>query len=263
MVPILIDGVPDRNSVPGYVPNHNIWQCPGKKQMHYTSIWRILYLAANHPFVDEAQPVNKVPAPHNVDRETGRATKGHQSEFNISITLAASGAKMTVGLTANATNKSLLALWWSPGRGCFTDHNQLAIAESIFYDIAEAQHKVPRIFEAMMQPLAQTPQPQQQQMKEVERQGPEKEKQMEESWEVLERAAIEEEKEKHIEDEKEQEKMKQEEKKKRQEQEKESWPWQLLESKRAEMGQRQGQGPASGGRGEGQGRPASGGWQAY
>ena len=237
MVPVLIDGLPDRNSVHGYVPEHNIWQCPGKQQMHYTSIWRIWYLAAKHPFVDEAEQVKKPPATHNVDRETGRATKGHQSEFNISITLAASGAKMLVGLTANATNKSLLALWWSPGKGCFTDHNQLAIAESIFYDIAEAEHKVPQMFQAMMQPLAQTPQPQQQQMNEVERQGQEKEKQMEESWEVLDdkRAAIEEEKEKHIEDEKEQEKMKQEEKKKRQEQEKESCSWQLLKDKRAEM----------------------------
>ena len=151
------------------------------------------------------------------DRENGRVTKGHQSDFNISITLAASGAKMTVGLTAHNTNKELLCLWWRPEKGCVTDHNQFAIAESIFYDIAEAQHKVPPMFQAMMQPLAQTPQPQQQQMKEVERQGQEKENQIEEeTWVMVENMPI---LPRQVQEQEEKEKREQDEEKQKQEQE--------------------------------------------
>ena len=129
--------------MPEYVPDQNIWQCSRKKQMHCTSIVRLLSIAAGHPLVSEAEDVDKARASLQQDKENGRATQGHQSGFNIRIILKASGAIMMVGLTAHMTDKSLLAPWWKPGKGCCTGRMQFAIAESIFYDIAETEHKIP------------------------------------------------------------------------------------------------------------------------
>ena len=117
------------------------------------------------------------------DSKTGRVLKGHQSDFDLELILAASGATMHVGLTARNVDKSLLALWWKPGKRM--DRVQLELAECIFYDIVEADHIIPKRFKARLQPLAQTPQQQYQQQpmkesSEVEGQRQEGDKQLEE-----------------------------------------------------------------------------------
>ena len=71
LVPILIDGVPARDSVPEYVPAQNIWQCNRKKQMQYTNIERLLSIAAGHPLVSEVEGVDKSGAVSQQDKEMG------------------------------------------------------------------------------------------------------------------------------------------------------------------------------------------------
>ena len=118
MVPTLVPGMPD--SLHAYVPCHNMFQCCSgpQRQMHYTSIERCMYNALKHPLVEhtEDHKSRKANDKSQFDRKTDRVLKGHQSEFDLELILAASGATMYVGLTAYNVDKSLLARWWKPGK---------------------------------------------------------------------------------------------------------------------------------------------------
>ena len=62
---------------------------------------------------EAAERVEKGPAPFNVDSQNGRANQSHQSEFDIKINLAASGATMVsrdehINLAASGAENSKL-----------------------------------------------------------------------------------------------------------------------------------------------------------
>ena len=143
MVPTLVPGIQDSL--------HALFQCCSgpQRQMHYTCIERCMYNAMMHPLVYHARIHPKANDKSKFDWNTGRVLKGHQSDFDLELILAASGATMYVGLTAHNVDKSLLALWWKPGKRM--DRVQLELAECIFYDIVEADHIIPKRFKAQLE----------------------------------------------------------------------------------------------------------------
>ena len=66
----------------------------------------------------------------------GRSQKGHQSPFDLKITLASSGAQMRVGWTVNDMHPELAAVWYA-AKGKH-DMTKGGIMEAIFCDLAEA-----------------------------------------------------------------------------------------------------------------------------
>ncbi|CAK0796164.1 unnamed protein product, partial [Prorocentrum cordatum] len=110
---------------------------------HYTNIHRLRALLLSHPLVSTATPhkVDKALDPKCFD-EDGWAYKYHQSPWDLSVTLAASGAKFTLGWTTNHIKKPLAAMWWlMQGKAATADN--LAHAEAIFLDVAEAARSWP------------------------------------------------------------------------------------------------------------------------
>ena len=88
----------------------------GRGEMeHYTNIRRVAQLAKNHPLVQNVREhkQDKQPDPSQFDID-GRAVKYHQSPWDLKLTLAASGAQMIVGVSAEKTAIPLLSLWWHP-----------------------------------------------------------------------------------------------------------------------------------------------------
>ena len=114
----------------------------GRMQEHYSSIRRIRSLAEKHPMVLSVEPHNiqKAADPSTFD-VNGRATKYHQSPYNLQIVLkggpsAPSGMTFHMGLTVNDTNRNLMSLWWTPGK----EATQAWIddARQVFHDITES-----------------------------------------------------------------------------------------------------------------------------
>ena len=88
----------------------------GRGEMeHYTNIRRVAHLAEAHPLVQNVRqhkPDKQLdPSQFDID---GRAVKYHQSPWDLRVTLAASGAQMIVGVSAEKTAIPLLSLWWHP-----------------------------------------------------------------------------------------------------------------------------------------------------
>ena len=112
----------------------------GNRQ-HYTNIERMERLASTHPLVSSVTPWKPMKAldPSTFD-EIGRCTAFHQSKYDLSLILAASGAEMRCGCTVNGTAKSLVNLWWMPVGKRHTT-TSLQHCEAIFYDIVEAEHR--------------------------------------------------------------------------------------------------------------------------
>ena len=119
----------------------------GKPVVHYTNIHRMKHLASTHPLVSSLteHKADKA-ADHSVFDKVGRATKNHQSPFDLKLTLAASGAQMYVGFTVKSVQKDLASMWWAPGKG-LQNGSEFAKARAIFYDIAEAAHQQPNLGE--------------------------------------------------------------------------------------------------------------------
>ncbi len=129
----------------------------GMEEMeHFTNIHRMAHLAANHPLVEVVEPHKLGKA---LDRsefdETGRCTKFHQSPWDVKLILAASGASMLVGVTVHNIHPDLLSLWWQPlGREGELTPQTLLLMDAIFFDICEAEHRVPPTFRGLFQPAA-------------------------------------------------------------------------------------------------------------
>ena len=99
-----------------------------KLHEHWTNIHRMKFLAERHPLIERVWTRNESksfdPSRFN---SNGRAEAYHQAPFDLGIVLAASGAEMWVGVTANKVKKEdteehrggLIALWW---RACRPKH---------------------------------------------------------------------------------------------------------------------------------------------
>ena len=115
---------------------------------HWTNIHRMMELADRHP---EVQFVVKHKESKKLDAsqfdQNGRAQRFHQSNFDLQLGLAATGAAMYVGVTVNGiTSKDtehhqggLIALWWSAPN----NPSIVSVAEAIFFDITELSQKIP------------------------------------------------------------------------------------------------------------------------
>ena len=83
--------------------------------MHYTSIRHIEFLATQHPLVQSLQP-HKLEKSLGVSikNEFGRAKKGggHQSPYDIQLTLEASGAQMIVGVSVHGVAPGFLGVYY-------------------------------------------------------------------------------------------------------------------------------------------------------
>ena len=78
---------------------------------HVTNIYRMEASLKEHPEVDcvNRWKEHKGEDDSRFDKD-GRCVHGHQSPFDIRVNLAATGAKMELGCTANKINKESLAL---------------------------------------------------------------------------------------------------------------------------------------------------------
>ena len=111
----------------------------GQNFEHYSNIHRIKHLASGHPLVAEVEKLNK-PKKGDHHDGIGRCVKGHQSPFDLKLTLAASGATMYVGFTVSAVQYCMASIWWRPGSGS-QDVTERDAARAVFFDITEAEHQ--------------------------------------------------------------------------------------------------------------------------
>ena len=102
----------------------------GQEMERYTNIHQMFYLAEQHPLLSDVttHKISKALDPTSFDAN-GRATKYHQSPWDLKLTLAASGANFHVGLSVHATKHDLVSLWWRPIRLSRVDFN---LAQAIF-----------------------------------------------------------------------------------------------------------------------------------
>ena len=109
----------------------------GELCQHTTSMHRLLALARTHPIVQTVIPIHlrNLRLDREVDDE-GRATKGHQSEFDLSLSLAGSGCVFIVGLSRRNVHPDLFALHWRPKGSGWTMNARMA-ARMLFFDLVE------------------------------------------------------------------------------------------------------------------------------
>ena len=89
----------------------------GRRMEHFHSIDRIAELAMSHPEVAEVQKHNLHNQQYERFDETGRATRYHQSPWDLKLRLAATGATMYVGYTVNGAGAGMANIWMCPGSG--------------------------------------------------------------------------------------------------------------------------------------------------
>ena len=82
-----------------------------------------------------------------IKNDQGRATKNHQSVWDIEVKFKATPISMTVGLTAQKwIRNDLLAAWWRP-TGKRVDKAEMELLRAVFFDIVEGAHLLPKKFE--------------------------------------------------------------------------------------------------------------------
>ena len=82
----------------------------GEAWQHTTSIERLRELALTHPLVSTTDRLVRT-HPQRVLDKKGRATKGPQSPYELSLSLAETGKVIRVGLSTRGVEASLFALW--------------------------------------------------------------------------------------------------------------------------------------------------------
>ena len=70
--------------------------------------------------------------------EKGRATSGHQSSFNLSLSLVGTGKVFGVGLSTKEIRPDLFALFWKPVGSGWTFGSWIA-ARTTFFDLIELE----------------------------------------------------------------------------------------------------------------------------
>ena len=77
-----------------------------RDMQHYMNVYRMAYLAEQHPMVKSVAPrtVEKCSDKSELEK-LGRCTKFHRSPFNLEIALFAYGAQWTAGCIVNNTHK--------------------------------------------------------------------------------------------------------------------------------------------------------------
>ena len=118
----------------GASPETRVFHCENNRCLHehWTNIQRVEFIARRHPLISSVEKHKADKALHPTDfNKRGRTCSGHQSPYDLQIVLAASGARMGVGITGNGVAKihtpeqpgGLLALWWRPfGVASFQRH---------------------------------------------------------------------------------------------------------------------------------------------
>ncbi len=129
-----------------------VWDGPASGRpthQHYTNVRRIMGLAREHPMVSFVEP-------HRLEKSkdakvtewnaAGRATKYHQSSYDLYLHLG-SDAGMFVGCSVHGANEKLLSLWWRPagGLGDLFTAEQESLRRAVFFDVVEAAHDVPSL----------------------------------------------------------------------------------------------------------------------
>ena len=105
----------------------------------YTNMYRLLILAMDHPMLRarELQNIYKAAKGRTVDKMTRRVITGHQSDFNLKLSLVGSGATFYVGVSTRGVPQDMLKLWFS------TDHisneTHRGFARAVFFDLCEAR----------------------------------------------------------------------------------------------------------------------------
>ena len=112
---------------------------PGWMQV-YTNMYRLLILAMVHPMLRarELQNIYKAAKGRAVDKMTRRAITGHQSDFNLKLSLVGSGATFYMGVSTHGVPQGMLKLWYSTEHVC--SEAQRGFARAVLFDLCEAQH---------------------------------------------------------------------------------------------------------------------------
>ena len=104
----------EKRQLHSYPPNNG---GPGMMQ-EYTNVLRINQLALDHPLVGEVDPyrICKAAKRRKLDPVTLRAKWGHQSEFDLKMTLAATGAIFYMGVSVQGVKDDQVKLWYVTGK---------------------------------------------------------------------------------------------------------------------------------------------------
>ena len=138
--PFLLDSDPVAQPLAG------VTRLTSQNKCHYTSVGRVEGLARLHPQVSAVEH-------HNCEKSvlsslfdaSGRCTYGHQSPYDLRVSLAASGAEFLCGVTVNQTASKLLSLWWIPLETALVREGDYEICKAVFFDIIEADHLEPNL----------------------------------------------------------------------------------------------------------------------
>ena len=137
-----LNSTPDKYKLYRYTHQPDGKGTEEKYYEHYTNIHRMRNLATRHPLVSNVDLHKVSKAKDRTDfNARGRATKYHQSPWDLLLTLAASGAQMYVGVTVNKIAENLITMWYQLASGSGREATEYM--EAIFLDLCEAQHIEP------------------------------------------------------------------------------------------------------------------------
>ena len=154
LLPTLVPVVERTQPLAGTSPDTQLFHCiyDGGLHEHWTNIQRVEFIAQRHPLIEsvERHNMNKSLDPPDFNK-WGRTNSGHQSPYDLELVLAASGARIGVGITGNDVATidlpkqpgGLLALWWRPFGVPSFQHRLAVLAEAIFLDITELMENIP------------------------------------------------------------------------------------------------------------------------
>ena len=112
----------------------------GALWMHSTSVFRMQHLAETHPLVTSiAQSKHSEQKLKEITtyNEFGRATKYHQSPYDLELEIAAPGAKpvMEMAYTVNNVSSELGCAWWHWPGGAHMLPEHAELCDAVFYDL--------------------------------------------------------------------------------------------------------------------------------
>ncbi len=158
MPPPFLAPIADVASVPKGWGEEALTQCSvdpasggPRTHQHYTNIRRIARLADCHPMVISHEPFELAVGPGRRQATfnvADRATEfHHQSQFGLLHLSLANRVEMIVGCSVGGANQDRLSLQWGPfRRRQQLTSDQESMAQAVFFDLAEAAHKVPRAY---------------------------------------------------------------------------------------------------------------------
>ena len=109
----------------------------GEIHQHTTSIQRMLVLARTHPLVHTIDCIHvRNVLDEREEDDKGRVTSGHQSSFELSLSLVETGMVFRVGLRTKSVRPEFFALHWRTTRTGWKLDSWSA-ARNVFFDLIE------------------------------------------------------------------------------------------------------------------------------